>query len=181
MKKIDFIKTKKQLPFEKGHIETAGRSKPKKLPYRKPDGIKELESKVYESHYKNSPLPHQYRSKFHFRDDTANGLTKCIIAYLKLKGAFVTRLNTTGMYRADLKRHVPNTQKKGMGDIFATYKGVSIQVEVKTGRDRMNATQQRTKAEFEQSGGYYFIAKNFESFKQWFDSFIQRKIQPNNE
>ena len=105
--------------------------------------------------------------------DTANGLTKCIIAYLKLRGAFVTRLNTTGIYRADLKRYVPNTQKKGMGDVFATYKGVSIQVEVKIGRDRMSATQQRTKAEFEQSGGYYFIAKNFESFRQWLDSFIQ--------
>ena len=154
-------------------LETDVRSKSKKLPYRKPDAVKDLESIAYKNHYKSSALPNQYRSKFHFRDDTANGLTKCIIAYLKLRGAFVTRLNTTGIYRADLKRYVPNTQKKGMGDVFATYKGVSIQVEVKIGRDRMSATQQRTKAEFEQSGGYYFIAKNFESFRQWFDSFIQ--------
>ena len=157
-------------------LEPAVRSKPKKLQYRKPDSIKELESMIYKNHYKDSTLPHQYRSKFHFRDDTSNGLTKCIIAYLKIQGAFVTRLNTTGIYRADLKRFVPNTQKKGMGDVFAMYKGVSIQIEVKIGRDRMSAAQQKIKAEFEQSRGYYFIAKNFESFKKWFDLFIQPKI-----
>ena len=57
-----------------------------------------------------------------------------------------------------------------MGDILATYRGASMQIEVKIGGDRMSAAQRKIRAEFEKSGGYYFIAKDFESFKQWFDA-----------
>ncbi|NJK84781.1 MAG: hypothetical protein HC906_01160 [Bacteroidales bacterium] len=52
---------------------------------------------------------------------------------------------------------------------WPNFKGISVMVEVKYGRDKMSPAQLTTKAEFEQSGGYYYTARNFESFKTWFD------------
>ena len=140
--------------------------------YCKPQSVKELETMKFEDEYKNSTIPEYVRFKTKYRDDTANGLTKCIITYLKLIGAFCTRLNSTGIYRADIKKFVRNTQRKGLADVIGTYKGKSFQVEVKIGKDKMSKYQKQIKHDFEKSGGHYFIAKDFEKFKLWFDNNI---------
>lgn len=60
-------------------IPTIQRSKkPAKPRYIKPDSVKRLEANYYEWKYRNSTIPPQCRVKPHFRDDTANGLAKCI-------------------------------------------------------------------------------------------------------
>lgn len=60
-------------------IPTIQRSKkPAKPRYIKPDSVKRLEADYYEWKYRNSTIPPQCRVKPHFRDDTANGLAKCI-------------------------------------------------------------------------------------------------------
>jgi hypothetical protein len=145
----------------------------KRKPYWKPEAVRELEQMDFEFRYRDSILPDHVRSYNRFRDDTANGLTKCILAYLKLHGAFASRINTTGIYRNDIKKFVPNTQKKGLADISATYRGVSIQIEVKVGRDKMSASQLQVKSDFEKSGGYWYTARNFTDFKNWFDKVLE--------
>ncbi len=152
-----------------GLLDSVQRRKSMKPAYRKTEAIRGLEDMVFDFHYRDSTLPQQYRMKFRFRDDSANGLTTCVIQYLKIKGAFVTRLNSTGIYRVDLKKYVPNTQKRGLGDILATIKGIPLQIEVKIGKDRMSSAQLKVKDEFERSGGIYFVAHNFTDFKPWFD------------
>lgn len=65
---------------------------------------------------------------------------------------------------------MPNTQKRGLSDVIAVYKGKSLNIEVKTGNDRMSEHQLKIKNDIESSGGLYFIARDFQSFKLWFDN-----------
>ena len=78
------------------------RRKPKPA-YRKPDAVKVLESMAdAEAKEQHPGCPHLAPRKF--RDDSANGLTKCITTYLRLKGAFSSRLNNTGVFDRRLNR-----------------------------------------------------------------------------
>lgn len=151
-------------------LKSIEKSRKAKKNYCKPQAVKELELLKFEHDYKNSNIPEYVKSKDKYRDDTANGLTKCIIAYLRLSGAFCTRLNSTGIYRADIKRFVRNTQRKGLADVVGIHKGLMFQIEVKIGKDKMSKYQKQIKKDFKKAGGYYFIAKDFESFKDWFDN-----------
>ena len=115
------------------------KSKKRKQSYRKPDAVKDLEKLAMEAAKQKYPnIPEYVLAPRKFRDDTTNGLTSCITAYLKLKGAFVSRLNNTGIYDKQLNKYRPGTSRKGLPDILATYHGKSMMIEVKTGRDRMS-------------------------------------------
>lgn len=143
--------------------------KQRKAPYRKPDAVKELEQLAYEESKRKHPTcPHVVRPVF--RDDTANALTKCITTYLKLSGAFVSRLNNGGIYDVRLKRYRPGTNRRGLPDVIATYKSKSLFIECKHGRDTMSDFQKEIQQEQEKSGGVFFVAHNFTDFKEWFDS-----------
>lgn len=141
-----------------------------KPPYKKPQAVKDLEQMEYDIRYKNSVMPESARFKDKYRDDTANGLTKCVILYIKLIGGFATRINTTGMYRADIKKFIPNTQRKGLADVSAVIKGRAVSIEIKVGKDRMSEAQLKIKSEVERAGGVYIIARNFEQFKNEIDT-----------
>ena len=145
-------------------------SKIPKPAYRKPDAVKDLERMAMdEARMKHPSMKPEHLAPRKFRDDTANGLTKCITSYLRLKGAFCSRLNNTGIYDKRLNRYRPTTARKGLPDILATYKGRSIFIEVKAGKDRMSTDQIKIQDEQNRSGGLYFIAHNFTDFKEWFD------------
>ena len=136
--------------------------------YRKPQAIKDFEVEHKAWFYSGRTTPPHIQSITKFRDDSADELTKLIIAFLRVQGAFATRLNSTGVYRNDLKKFVPNTQRRGMADIVGTYQGKSLNIEVKIGRDRMSEHQLKVKKEIEAAGGYYYVAKDFEGFVRWF-------------
>ena len=67
------------------------------------------------------------------------------------------------------KLNEPNTQRKGMADVIATYHGKSLNIEIKTGNDRMSEHQKMIRTEIKEAGGYYFIARDFEGFRNWFE------------
>jgi hypothetical protein len=139
------------------------------MPYKKPPAVKELEQlAMAEALAKHPTCPHLASRTF--RDDTSNGLTLCITAYLRLRGAFVSRLNNTGIYDKRLNRYRPGTNRKGLPDVVCTYKGKSLMVEVKTGRDRLSEHQEKIRQEQERSGGLYYVAHDFTEFKTWFDN-----------
>jgi hypothetical protein len=141
--------------------------KPKKAAYNKPEAVKKLEAVTGNKH----------------RDDTANGLTRCIIDYLHYKGWQAERINTTGI-PIDSRRQVtditgrtrsigsltwrPSGSTIGSADISATINGRSVKIEVKIGRDRMSAAQRRYQAAIEQAGGLYYIAHDFTTFVAWY-------------
>lgn len=140
-----------------------------RLPYKKPDAVKHLEQLLYEDDCRRHPSTDpRYIARRIMRDDTAGGLTQCIVKYVRLQGAFASRLNNTGVYRGG--RYTRSTSRRGLPDILITGRnGRSIFVEVKAGRDRMSQWQKAVRNDQQQAGGLYYLARNFTDFKTWFD------------
>ena len=102
------------------------------------------------------------------KDETANQLTRRIVSHVRANGGFATRLQSTGTYRDDLKKYVPNQQVSGLPDVFAVVEGRAVFVEVKAGKDRLSDVQKQTIAALEQAGAWVYVAHNFEGFQEWF-------------
>lgn len=141
--------------------------RPRKPPYKKPEAVLELEQVTGNKH----------------RDDTANGLTRCIIAYILSKGGQAERINSMGIpidtrqqvtdimghHRTiGCKRWRRSGSTRGSADISATIRGRSVKIEVKAGKDRQSSAQRHYQASVEQAGGLYYIAHNFTSFVAWY-------------
>lgn len=119
-------------------------------------------------------------------DTTANGLTSCIIDFLTWEGWQAERINTTGLAREkfSIDPHTgrrlkslgvtwtPTTGTKGSADISATIAGRSVKIEVKIGADRMSADQVAYGESVTRAGGVYIVARDFEGFLGWYDSFV---------
>lgn len=151
--------------------------KQRKTPYRKPEQVKMLEQVTGRQH----------------RDDTANGLTQCIISYLHYKGWQAERINTTGVpidRREQVRDIMGHTRyiggiewrkggaTVGSADISATVKGRSVKIEVKIGRDRQSEAQRQYQKQVEQAGGTYYIARDFTSFVDWYLNTLQGDFIP---
>ncbi len=113
-----------------------------------------------------------------FTDRTSNGLTNCIIDWINLSGGTANRINTQGQVRKEkiqlafgntreIVRFTPSTTRKGTADIHAVMKGLHLSIEVKTGEDEQSPEQLREQARIEAAGGLYFVAKDMESFVNW--------------
>jgi|ERR1035437_6873497 hypothetical protein len=142
-----------------------------KAPYKKPESVKELERLAdTEARRKYPNMKPEYLAPRKYRDDSANGLTSCIVTYVTLKGGFASRISNQGTFSAKLNRYIPTTAKKGLADVMGCYMGKNLNIEVKIGRDKQSEAQLKIQAEVTKAGGLYFIAHNFTDFKQWFDS-----------
>ena len=51
---------------------------------------------------------------------------------------------------------------------MACIRGKFLSIEVKVGKDKLSEFQVKEKALIEKSGGLYFVAKEMESFTDWF-------------
>lgn len=146
--------------------------KPRKAPrpaYRKPEAVKELEALDTSDAARRHPsIAPQHLAPRRHRDDTANGLTKCIVTYAKLCGCFASRLNNQGVYRSG--KWTRSTSRRGLPDVLVTRNGMSLFIEVKAGRDRMSEHQRRVEQDQQQAGGLYYTARDFTSFKNWLDT-----------
>lgn len=132
-----------------------------------------------------SSMPAHCIPKPKFSDNSANNLTKSIIKYIELMGYQAERISNTGRYIDSKKlvkniqgqtkqigsgQYIPGTGTNGTADISATIKGKSIKIEVKYGKDRQSDAQKKYQQAIERSGGVYFIAKDFESFYNFFQT-----------
>lgn len=134
-------------------------------PYKKSLAVTELEALAMQAARRKHPTcPHLAPRKF--RDDSANGLTACIVAYITFKGGWASRINNQGTYRNG--RYTRSTSKRGLADIMGTWKGLSLHIEVKI-RDKQSVYQRQVEQEVIRSGGYYFVAHTFSEFRKWFD------------
>jgi hypothetical protein len=138
--------------------------KTRKTSYKKPEAVRVLERMAdIEARRSHLTCPHLAPRKF--RDDSANDLTACIVKYITLKGGFASRINSTGIYRPKLGKYTSGTSRRGLPDIIGTYRGLSLHVEVKHGRDILSASQKKIESEVIRSGGLYYVAHNFTDFK----------------
>jgi hypothetical protein len=163
---------------------TVGSVKPRKPRYTKPQAVKELEELAdIENQRKHPHTPAKYLGKSKYRDDSANGLTRCIIDYIRLHGGQAERVNTMGV-PIDHRRQVTDVLghsrrigsvewRKGGGtvgsaDISAVINGKAVKTEVKIGRDRQSEAQKAYQKQVEAAGGLYYVARDFTSFVQWY-------------
>ncbi len=150
--------------------------------YCKSPAVKMLETLAMDEARRRYPTV-PYLAPRTFRDDTANGLTKCIIAFLKLEGWQAERINTTGRPVNHTKSYtdvmgvrrtigrfewVYGTGTRGSADISATIAGRSVKIEVKAGKDRQSDHQREYQRQVEAAGGIYVIARNFQQFNDWY-------------
>ena len=125
--------------------------------------------------------PQDYIPKTMYKDSTANGLTRAICDYINYHGYQAERINTMGTAREKKTTAgkvigvtwTKGTSTAGSADISATIKGRSVKIEVKIGKDRQSDAQKRYQENIERAGGTYIIAKDFDSFVEWYEKFIQ--------
>ena len=148
-------------------IPTINRTKKTPKPrYRKPDSVKQLEQEYFEWKYRASSIPVQCRFKRSFRDDTANGLARCIEAWAKIHGAFYQRQNSQGQYDSRLKKWRKSGTTKGIADVQVTYRGRTYNLEIKVGRDRQSEVQKAVEKQIKAAGGHYAVIHCYNDFLQ---------------
>ncbi len=160
----------------------------KKPRYIKSKAVKSLEIMADMASRKKYPMiPLECLAPRKYSDKTANGLTKCIVHFIRFKGYQAERINTTGRIINNRKsfvdvvgrtrfigegaKWIPGTGTKGSADISATIRGKSVKIEVKIGRDRQSEYQKQYQRDIERAGGTYIIARTFEQFLNWFNQY----------
>lgn len=140
-----------------------------RAPYKKPAAVKDLEQLLWEDDCRRHPSVNpKFIAMRKLRDDTAGGLTACIVFYAKLNGCFASRLNNQGVYRNG--KYTRSTARRGLPDVLITGKnGLSIFAEVKVKKDRMSQYQEEVRDDQQHAGGLYYKAHDFTTFKTWFD------------
>ncbi len=126
-----------------------------------------------------------------YTDKTSNGLTKCIIDFVRLNGYQAERINSTGRQLDQRKtvtdvlgrkrtigsiKWIKGPGQVGTADISATIKGRSVKIEVKckaTGDRYQSQRQKDYQKEIERAGGIYIIARTFEDFYNWYVNFLK--------
>lgn len=124
-------------------------------------------------------FPDSARPKAKYSDKTANGLTKCIVDWVKLNGYHAERINTMGVPIDKRKivtdvvgrqRQIGSMQwrkgggTKGSADVQGVIDGRIYYFEVKIGQDRQSEAQKEFQRSVESAGAKYFIIRNFDEF-----------------
>ncbi len=155
---------------------------------KKSNALIELEALALEANRVKYPtLPEGARYIGKYVERTANGLQKCIIDFLKFNGWQCERISVTGRYVDNSKvvtdvlgnkkkigsgQYIPSSMQRGSADLSATIKGRSVKIEVKIGKDVQSQHQKNYQLQVERAGGVYLIAKDFQSFFDWYKNFL---------
>lgn len=131
-------------------------------------------------------MPPSYIPKTDWKDNSANSLTKCVIAWIQFMGGQAERISSQGQYREGAKIQVgsgmmahtkqlpgkwtPGQSTKGTADISATIRGRSVKIEIKQ-KDKQSEAQKQYQAAIERAGGVYIIVRDFDSFVDWYEKF----------
>lgn len=134
--------------------------------------LHELEREHMRDQYPN--VPSHAVAKTTYDDRTANGLTKCIVDYIRFSGGFAERINRMGFktknkYGKEI--WVSGGGTNGTADISAVLPGGrSARIEVKVGRDKIRPDQIRYAEKVTRAGALYFIARSFDEFLLWYST-----------
>jgi len=134
-------------------------------------------------------IPESYIPKTDWKDNSANALTKCVIAWVQFMGGQAERISSQGQYREGAKIQVgsgqlaytkqmpgkwtPGQSTKGTADISATIRGRSVKIEIKQ-KDKQSEAQKQYQQAIENAGGVYIIVRNFDDFVIWYNDFVSK-------
>jgi hypothetical protein len=154
----------------------------KKQPYRKSDAVKLLERLIFDSKRNRYPnIPVKYLNPVKFRDDTSNGLSNCIISFLKMCGHHAERTENEGRvinnrklvtYTIGRTRIIGSTKRIYTSDLKAVIKGRFVAIEIKCSatHDQQSQAQKDYEKLVVASGGMFFTASTFEGFFSWYNT-----------
>jgi hypothetical protein len=97
-----------------------------------------------------------------------NLLKRLIISDLNSRGHLAWNNNTLGVYDPTKKCFRRNADRSAIGtaDVICCLKGgYYLEIEAKTGDDKQSPDQQKHEAKVKQSGGKYFIVKDFNDYR----------------
>jgi len=157
---------------------------------------KENKKRLNELHINSKPrtefsMPLNMMPPYKNSDNSSNGLTKCIVDFLNWNGHFAERTNTMGRVLDNRKtvidvvgrartigstKYIPTTGVKGSSDIKATINGRMVAIEVKYKKDKQSDAQKEYQELIEKAKGVYYIAKDFDSFVEWYDNYINSEL-----
>ena len=131
-------------------------------------------------------IPEAYIPKTDWNDNSANALTKCVIAWIQFMGGQAERISSQGQYREGKKipvgsgilahtkqlpgKWTPGQSTKGTADISATIRGRSVKIEIKQ-KDKQSEAQKQYQQAIENAGGVYIIVRTFDDFVVWYEQF----------
>lgn len=133
---------------------------------------------LQDSKVRHPSLPDECRSTRNYNDRTANGLTQCILDFLRFSGWQGERISVSGRYVDGSKivkdclgrtmkigsgKWIPGSMTRGSADISATIKGRSVKIEVKM-KDKQSPDQKRYQQQVEAAGGIYIIVHSMDEF-----------------
>jgi hypothetical protein len=106
----------------------------------------------------------------------SNELTSAVINYVKLKGGVARRVNTSGQFDESTGKWRPSGMRRGFEDVSCVLSpnGKYLAVEIKIGKDKLSEYQIERQQELERVGAVYYVAKNFDDFKLFFDKLNQK-------
>jgi len=153
--------------------------------YRKPSEVKALEAMAFKDACQKHPsIDPKYIAPRKYEDRTANGLTKCVIDFIRLSGYQAERINCTGRYidntevvenvlgdkrRIGSAKWLPTSGQRGTADISAVIRGRAVKIEIKAGRDKQRPDQLAYQHEVERAGGVYLLIHSLTEFVQWYN------------
>lgn len=126
----------------------------------------------------STSMRQDYVPRKKYTDKTANGLTGCIIDWIRLTHGQAERVSNEGRV-IDSRKIVTNvigqqkmigsitrikgSGKRGTSDVHSTINGRSVKWEIKI-KDKQSDHQRAYQAEVEAAGGKYFIVHSFKEF-----------------
>ncbi len=127
-----------------------------------------------------------------YRDDTANGLTKCITDYINFSGGNANRINVQGQPRKErialafgnyreVLRFTPSTTNKGTADLHCIIGGRHVSIEIKIGKDTLSEHQLKEMNRVTAAGRLYFVARDMASFVKYYKSNFEQQKETMNE
>lgn len=122
---------------------------------------------------------HAWGSRTIFRENTANELTRSIIAFIEIIGGQAERINSMGRQITKNRKAiwVYGTGTNGTADISATWKGISIKIEVKATKcEKQSEVQMQYQQAIEEAGGIYILARSFDGFLYEFFRAVEGRI-----
>ena len=133
--------------------------------------LQKLDNLSYQSKIEQFPnMPIKAVVKEKFTDKDTNSLTRCIAAFMKLKGHYIVRINTQGQMRGNTRTY--STTQKGTSDLHGIVNGIHLSVELKMKRDTQSKDQEETQRQVEKAGGIYLLIRDFEQFYKFYCEFL---------
>jgi hypothetical protein len=110
-----------------------------------------------------------------FNTAKTNDLQAAIILWINYSGGNATRRSTTGTPRNIGGKVILTKTKRGAADIDATYKGLTLKIEVKNKatKDTLKIEQWVAGQKTIKAGGVWFIATDMEMFVEWWGTYTE--------